>query len=88
MNHTNIDSSSPQPDDWDDDDDDRDDLDDLIAEIAKRHPEFPAMVEAAVEERRALRAHGIDPNDLPSDAEGEEDEQQTTASQPATPHQA
>jgi len=54
------------------DDDERDDLDDLIAEIAKEHPEFPAMVEAGVRERLAAIARGEDPNDIPWDDEEEE----------------
>jgi hypothetical protein len=47
------------------DDDERDELDELIAEIAQEHPEFPAMVEAALRERMAARARGEDRNDIP-----------------------
>ena len=56
------------------DDDERDELDELITEIAKEHPEFPAMVEAALQERLVARARGEDPNDssqTPEDSERE-----------------
>jgi hypothetical protein len=58
------------------DDDERDDLDDLIAEIAQEHPEFPAMVEAALRERQAARVRGEDPTNTP---QGEEDTQEQPA---------
>jgi hypothetical protein len=60
-------------DDIDDGEDERDDLDKLIAEIAQQHPEFPAMVEEALQERMAARACGEDPNDIPWDDEAEKD---------------
>ena len=66
------------------DDDERDDLDDFIAEIAKDHPEFPAMVEAALQRRREARARGEDPNDLPPAEEAAEE----TEDDPTIPHTA
>ncbi len=66
-----------------DDDDERDELDELIAEIAQEPPEFPAMVEAALQERLAARARGEDPNDIPWD--GEQEEQGTPKPSSATP---
>jgi len=80
MTHDPITDSSNNHDTWDDDE--RDDLDDLIAEIAKEHPEFPAMVEAAVQRRREARARGEDPNDLPPTEEAGEE----TKDEPTIPH--
>lgn len=53
---------------------DKDDLEDFIAECAKEDPNFPAMVEAALQRRQAMRARGEDPNDIPL-AEEEAEEQ-------------
>ena len=44
-------------------DDERDDLEDFIAECAKSDPELPALVEAALQRRLAMRARGEDPNE-------------------------
>jgi hypothetical protein len=70
----------------DDIDSDHDDLDDLIAEITKENPNFPAMLEAALQERLAMIARGEDPNDIPWDDEEAEGHEASTA-QPATPLQ-
>ena len=67
------------------DDDERDDLDDLIGEIASKHPEFPAMVEAALQRRREARASGEDPNDLPAPA-SEDVAEEEAHDEPTTPH--
>lgn len=66
------------------DDDGRDDLDDLIAEIASKNPEFPAMVEAAMQRRRAARARGEDPNDLPPSDDATEEEAERESGTPNT----
>jgi hypothetical protein len=66
---------------YESDDDERDDLDDFIAEIAKSDPDFPARVEAGVQERLTAIARGEDPNDIQWDDE----EEGTSAPQPATP---
>jgi hypothetical protein len=42
----------------------KDDLEEFIAECAKEDPNFPAMVEAALQRRQAARARGEDPNDI------------------------
>ncbi|GEM_PF-4252447 len=63
-------------------DDERDELDDLIAEIAQRNPAFPAMVEAALQKRRAARARGEDSEAAAWEKTDAEDRQE----QPATPH--
>jgi hypothetical protein len=52
--------------------DEEDFLAELIAERTKKNPNFPAMVEAALQRRRAARARGEDPNN-PALAETEED---------------
>ncbi len=52
----------------------KDDLEEFIAECAKEDPNFPAMVEAALQRRQAARARGEDPNDIPR-AEEEAEEQ-------------
>ncbi|HUY75619.1 MAG TPA: RidA family protein [Ktedonobacterales bacterium] len=44
------------------DDDETDDLEAYIAERAKRDPEFPALVEAALQRRQAAEARGEDSN--------------------------
>lgn len=64
------------------DDDERDELDELITEIAKEHPEFPAMVEAALQERLAARARGEDPNDISQISQ--DSERETIGTQPGT----
>jgi len=51
----------------------KDDLEEFIAECAKEDPNFPAMVEAALQRRQAARARGEDPNDIPlTDEDAEE----------------
>jgi hypothetical protein len=75
--HPAIRSETPE------DSEEQNDLDDLIAEIAQQHPEFPAMVEAALQERRTLRERGIDPNDMPP-SNGLE-QQETAAPMPTGP---
>jgi len=40
-----------------------DDLTDFIAECAQDDPDFPALVEAALQRRLAMRARGEDPNE-------------------------
>ena len=82
MANNPITNSSHSHDTWDEDE--RDDLDDFIAEIAKDHPEFPAMVEAALQRRREARARGEDPNAEPE--EDEANEADKTQEQPAAPH--
>jgi hypothetical protein len=62
-------------------DDDRDDLEDFIAEIAKTDPDFPARVEAGVQQRIAARARGEDLNDIPWDDE----EEDAASPQPTAP---
>lgn len=52
------------------DDDERDDLEEFIAECTQENPDFPAMVEAALQRRRAARANGEDPN-KPDEADDE-----------------
>lgn len=64
------------------DDDERDELDELITEIAREHPEFPAMVEAALQERLAARARGEDPNDISQISQ--DSERETIGTQPST----
>ncbi|WIG58771.1 MAG: hypothetical protein OJF49_001517 [Ktedonobacterales bacterium] len=76
MARDTITNSSDNHDVWEDDE--RNDLDDLIAEITAKNPEFPAMVEAALQRRQAARARGEDPNQF---AQPDEEEQE----QPAAP---
>ena len=38
-------------------------LDEIIAERTKQNPDFPRLVEAALQRRKAMRAQGKDPND-------------------------
>lgn len=78
MVRNTINDSLDSHDIWDDDE--RDELDELIAEIAQEHPEFPAMVEAALQERLAARARGEDPNDIPQTSEDGERETAGTRS--------
>ena len=42
----------------------KDDLEAFIAECAIEDPDFPAMVEAALNRRRAVRAQGEDPKEI------------------------
>ena len=58
---------------------DTDDLEEFIAECTKEDPDFPTMVEAALQRRQAARARGEDPNDVPLAEEAEE-------GQPTTPN--
>ena len=44
------------------DDDERDDLEEFIAECAQSDPEFPALVEAALQRRLEAIALGEDPH--------------------------
>ena len=64
------------------DDDERDELGELITEIAKEHPEFPAMVEAALQERLVARARGEDPNGISQISQ--DSERETIDTQPST----
>lgn len=41
----------------------KDDLEAFIEECAKEDPNFPALVDAALQRRQAARARGEDPND-------------------------
>lgn len=52
--------------------DEEDFLAELIAERTKKNPSFPAMVEAALQRRKAARARGENPN-APTLEQTEED---------------
>lgn len=57
----------------------KDDLEEFIADCSKEDPNFPAMVEAALQRRQAMRAQGEDPNEAaPTEKEADE--------QPAAPN--
>ncbi|HUY78499.1 MAG TPA: hypothetical protein VMV29_17135 [Ktedonobacterales bacterium] len=56
-----------------------DDLTDFIAECAQDDPDFPALVEAALQRRLAMRARGEDPNE----EESSTDPEATAISHPA-----
>lgn len=49
------------------DDNDRDDLEEFIAECTRENPGFSAMVDAALQRRRAAQAHDEDPNKTADD---------------------
>lgn len=49
------------------DDNDRDDLEEFIAECTRENPGFPAMVDAALQRRRAAQARDEDPNKTADD---------------------
>ena len=55
------------------------DLTDFIAECSQNDPEFPALVEAALQRRLAMRARGEDPNE----EESSTDPEATAISHPA-----
>ena len=62
--------------------DEEDFLEELIAESTKRDPEFPKLVEEALQRRREARARGEDPNDLPPAEEAAEEAED----EPTIPH--
>jgi len=66
-------------------DDEQDDLDDYIAECAKNDPEIPALIEAALQRRREMRARGEDPNDDPDDRMEQAQSDEMKTSQPTSP---
>ncbi len=57
-------------DDLDNLDDDHDDLEEFITECTRENPDFPAMVDAALQRRQVARANAKDQN-KPAEADDE-----------------
>ena len=64
--------------------DEEDFLEELIADSTRQNPEFPKLLEAAMQRRREARARGEDPNAEPE--EDEANEADRIQEHPAAPH--